>query len=174
MNISAVSYTHLDVYKRQILDTARLRYLMSEYLNISSSNIHAYIMGEHGDSSFVPWTHAYVGCKKLLAILDETHRDLNDLQNIYVQVQQAGYEIVNRKKSTYYGIGLSLNRLCQAILKDEHVILTIAAYQNDEYGQKGLYIGVPALIVSLIHICFTFHTVNTNNFQDIFNHRITI
>lgn len=129
-----------------LLDTARLRYMMSEYLGISSKNIHAYIMGEHGDSSFVPWTHAYVGCKKLLAILDETHRDLNDLQNIYVQVQQAGYEIVNRKKSTYYGIGLSLNRLCQAILKDEHVILTVAAYQNDEYGQKGLYIGVPALI----------------------------
>lgn len=129
-----------------ILDTARLRYLMSEYLNISSSNIHAYIMGEHGDSSFVPWTHAYVGAKSLLDLLDEKHKDLSDLHNIYTQVQQAAYEIIKRKRSTYYGIGLSLNRLVHAILDDENVILTVSAYQNGEYQQKGLYIGVPAMI----------------------------
>ena len=129
-----------------ILDTARLRYLMSEYLGISTSNIHAYIMGEHGDSSFVPWTHAYIGCKNLLEMLDENHRDLQDLNEIYHQVQQAAYEIINRKKSTYYGIGLSLNRLVRAILDDEHVILTVSCYQNQEYGQEDLYIGVPAII----------------------------
>lgn len=129
-----------------ILDTARLRYLMSEYLDVSSSNIHAYIMGEHGDSSFVPWTNAYVGCKNLLDILDEQGKDLSDLHEIYTQVQQAGYEIIKRKRSTYYGIGLSLNRLVHAILDDENVILTISAYQEGEYGQEGLYIGVPAII----------------------------
>lgn len=129
-----------------ILDTARLRYMMSEYLDVSSSNMHAYIMGEHGDSSFVPWTNAYVGCKNLLELLDEKGKDLSDLHDIYTQVQQAGYEIVKRKKSTYYGIGLSLNRLVHAILDDENVILTVAAYQNNEYGQEGLYIGVPAVI----------------------------
>ena len=129
-----------------LLDTARLRYLMSEYLNVSASNIHAYIMGEHGDSSFVPWTNAYVGCKNLLDILDEQGRDLADLHNIYSQVQQAGYEIIKRKRSTYYGIGLSLNRLVHAILDDENVILTVSAFQEGEYGQKGLYIGVPAII----------------------------
>ncbi len=129
-----------------ILDTARLRYLMSEYLGISTSNIHAYIMGEHGDSSFVPWTNAYVGCKNLLDLLDEKGRDLSDLHDIYTNVQQAGYEIVKRKRSTYYGIGLSLNRLVHAILDDENVILTVSAYQNNEYGQEGLYIGVPAVV----------------------------
>lgn len=129
-----------------ILDTARLRYMMSEYLNISSSNMHAYIMGEHGDSSFVPWTHAYVGSKSLLQLLDEKGKDLSDLHEIYTQVQQAAYEIIKRKRSTYYGIGLSLNRLVHAILDDENVILTISAYQNGEYGQEGLYIGVPAII----------------------------
>ncbi len=129
-----------------ILDTARLRYLMSEYLNVSPSNIHAYIMGEHGDSSFVPWIHAYVGCKNLLEILDEENRDLTDLLDIYKQVQQAAYEIINRKRATYYGIGLSLNRLVHAILDDENVILTVSAYQEGEYGQEGLYIGVPAII----------------------------
>lgn len=129
-----------------ILDTARLRYLMSEYLDVSPSNIHAYIMGEHGDSSFVPWIHAYVGCKNLLEILDEENRDLTDLLDIYKQVQQAAYEIINRKRATYYGIGLSLNRLVHAILDNENVILTVSAYQEGEYGQEGLYIGVPAII----------------------------
>ncbi|MEG0177138.1 L-lactate dehydrogenase [Anaerorhabdus sp.] len=129
-----------------ILDTARLRYLMSEYLSISTNNIHAYIMGEHGDSSFVPWTHAYVGSKCLLELLDEKGKDLNDLNDIYHQVQQAAYEIINRKKATFYGIGLALNRLVQAILNDEHTILTVSAYQDGEYGWNDMYIGVPAIV----------------------------
>ena len=120
--------------------------MMSEYLDVSSSNIHAYIMGEHGDSSFVPWTHAYVGSKSLLELLDEQGKPLSDLHDIYTNVQQAAYEIINRKKATFYGIGLSLNRLVHAILDDENVILTISAYQEGEYGQKGLYIGVPAVV----------------------------
>lgn len=131
-----------------LLDTARLRYMMSEYLNISSSNIHAYIMGEHGDTSFVPWEHAYVGSKKLLDVIKKRNLDIKDLDKIYTDVQQAGYEIVNRKKSTYYGIGLSLNRLVHAILHNEHVILTVSTYQNGEYGYTGIYNGVPALITN--------------------------
>ena len=129
-----------------ILDTARLRFLMSEYLKVSSSNIHAYIMGEHGDSSFVPWTNAYVGFKSLLEVMDEKGKDMDDLLDIYTQVQQAGYEIIKRKRSTYYGIGLSLNRLVRAILDDENVILTVSVFQEGQYGQEGLYIGVPAVV----------------------------
>ena len=129
-----------------ILDTARLRYLMSEYLHISANNVHAYMMGEHGDSSFVPWTSAYIGCKSLLDLLDEKHKDLADLHEIYEQVRNAAYEIIDKKKATYYGIGLALNRLVSAILEDENVILTVSALQQNEYGRKGLYIGVPAII----------------------------
>ena len=129
-----------------ILDTARLRYMMSEYLDVSSSNMHAYIMGEHGDYSFVPWTHAYVGSKSLLELLDEKGKPLSDLHDIYTNVQQAAYEIINRKKATFYGIGLSLNRLVHAVLDDENAILTVSAYQEGEYQQKGLYIGVPAVV----------------------------
>lgn len=131
-----------------LLDTARLRYLISEYLHVATSNIHAYILGEHGDSSFVPWTHTYVGCKPLLELLDEKHRDLSDLHDIYTQVQQAAYEIIDKKKATYYGIGLALNRLVQCILKDERAILTVSAHQSGEYKRTGLYIGVPAIISS--------------------------
>ena len=129
-----------------ILDTARLRTLMGEYLSVSPTNVHAYMMGEHGDSSFVPWTHAYVGCKNLLELLDEQHKGLDDLHEIYRQVQQAAYEIIEKKKATYYGIGLSLNRLVRAILDDENAILTVSAYQQNEYQESGLYIGVPAII----------------------------
>lgn len=129
-----------------ILDTARLRYLISDYLKISSNNIHAYMMGEHGDSSFVPWTHAYVGAKSLLELLDERHKSLSDLHEIYSQVQNAAYEIIEKKKATYYGIGLSLNRLVSAILNDEKAILTVSCYQENEYQRSGLYIGVPAII----------------------------
>lgn len=129
-----------------ILDTARLRYLMSEYLQVSTNNVHAYLMGEHGDSSFVPWTHAYIGSKNLLELLDEKGKDLQVLNDFYHQVQQAAYEIIERKKATYYGIGLALNRLVLAILNDEHIIMTVSTYMNGDYGWDDIYIGVPAKI----------------------------
>lgn len=129
-----------------MLDTARLRYMISKYLNVNSANVHAYIMGEHGDSSFVPWTSAYIGCKNLLELLDEQDRDLSDLLTIYEDVRDAAYQIIEKKKATYYGIGLSLNRLVHAILNNENAIITVSAYQNNEYGQNDLYIGVPAVV----------------------------
>ena len=129
-----------------ILDTARLRYLLSEYLNISSTNIHAYILGEHGDSSFVPWMNTYIGWKRMMEYILEMNIDMNEMHKIYKEVQQAAYEIIKRKNATYYGIGLSLNRLITAILSDENAVLTVSAYQQGEYKQEGLYIGVPAII----------------------------
>ena len=130
------------------LDTARLRYLVGEYLNVSNKNVHAYIMGEHGDSSFVPWEHAYVGCKKVSDILLDSHKDLSELDKIYVEVRDAAYEIINRKKATYYGIGLGLTKIVKTILNDTNEILTVSAYLNNHYGHKDIYIGVPAIINS--------------------------
>ncbi len=129
-----------------LLDTARLRYMVAKYLDVNSTNVHAYIMGEHGDSSFVPWMHAYIGCKSLLELLDEKGKDLSDLLQIYQDVRNAAYEIIEKKKATYYGIGLSLNRLVHAILNNENAIMTVSAYQNNEYGKQGLYIGVPSIV----------------------------
>ena len=85
-----------------VLDTARLRYLMSDYLKVSSKNIHAYIMGEHGDSSFVPWEHAYVGCKKIKDVMEDNNHPMKDLEKIHKDVINAAYEIINKKKATYY------------------------------------------------------------------------
>ena len=116
-----------------VLDTARLRYLVADYLQISSKNVHAYIMVEHGDSSFVPWEHAYVGCKKITDILADAGKELSDLDKIYVEVRDAAYEIINRKKATYYGIGLGLARIVKNIMNDTNEILTVSAYLNGEY-----------------------------------------
>ena len=129
-----------------VLDTSRLRYILGEYLAVSSKNVHAYIMGEHGDSSFVPWTHCYIGCKKIQEVLDDKHIDKSVLDDIYKDVQQAAYEIINRKKATYYGIGLALTKLVKAILNDENEILPISTKLEGEYNHSGLFIGVPAII----------------------------
>lgn len=130
-----------------VLDTARLRYLLADYLKVSSKNIHAYIMGEHGDSSFVPWDHSYVGCKRIKDIIKDGNYPIEDLERIHKEVVNAAYEIIEKKKATYYGIGMSLNRLVRAILDNENSILTVSTYLKDgEYGQDDIYIGVPAVI----------------------------
>ena len=132
-----------------VLDTARLRYLMADYLKISSKNIHAYIMGEHGDSSFVPWKHAYVGCKRIEDVMKDNHHPMEDLEKIHKGVVDAAYEIIEKKKATYYGIGMALNRLVKAVLNNENSILTVSTYLKDgQYGQDDIYIGVPAIINS--------------------------
>lgn len=130
------------------LDTARLRFLVGEYLNVSNKNVHAYIMGEHGDSSFVPWDHAYIGCKNIKDIMMDAKRDLADLDKIYVDVRDAAYEIIEKKKATYYGIGLGLSKIVKTILNDTNEILTVSAYLDGEYNHKDIYIGVPAIINS--------------------------
>lgn len=129
-----------------VLDTARLRYLMADYLKVSSKNVHAYIMGEHGDSSFVPWNHAYVGCKRVKDIMKDGQHPMEDLKKIHEGVVNAAYEIIEKKKATYYGIGMALNRLVRAILDDENSILTVSTYLKNQYGQDDIYIGVPAII----------------------------
>ena len=129
-----------------VLDTARLRQLIAEYLEVSSKNVHAYILGEHGDSSLVPWEHCYVGCKRIIDIMKDNNHPMEALKKIHDGVWQAAYEIIEKKKATYYGIGMALNRLIKAVLNDENSILTVSTYQNNEYGQEGIYIGVPAII----------------------------
>lgn len=130
-----------------VLDTARLRYMIADYMKVSSKNVHAYIMGEHGDSSFVPWEHCYIGCKKIIDIMKDAGKPVEDLKKIHEGVVNAAYEIIEKKKATYYGIGMSLNRLVRAILDDENSILTVSTYlENGAYGQNDVYIGVPAII----------------------------
>lgn len=130
-----------------VLDTARLRYILSDYLNVSSKNIHAYIMGEHGDSSFVPWNHAYVGCKKITEIIKNNSDDVCKLDEFHQNVVNAAYEIIEKKKATYYGIGMSLSKIVKSVLDNDNSILTVSTFlKNGKYGQDDVYIGVPAVI----------------------------
>ncbi len=132
-----------------VLDTARLRYIMSDYLKVSSKNIHAYIMGEHGDSSFVPWNHAYVGCKKMIDVMKDGNHPMEDLNKIHQNVVNAAYEIINKKKATYYGIGMALSKIVKSVLDNDNSILTVSTYLKDgQYGQDDIFIGVPAIINS--------------------------
>lgn len=131
-----------------VLDSARLRHALSERLDFASSNIHAYIMGEHGDSSFVPWIHTYIGTKHLLEYLDENNIELSELQDIYISVRDKAYKIIELKKATYYGIGLALKRIVSAILNNEKAILPVSSYQNGEYGREGYFIGTPTVVGS--------------------------
>ena len=132
-----------------VLDTARLRYIISEKLQVSSKNIHAYIMGEHGDSSFVPWEHAYVGCKKIKSVMKEKNYPIENLNKIHDEVVNAAYEIIEKKKATYYGIGMCLSKLVKSVLDNDNSIVTVSNYlSNGIYGQDDIYIGVPAVINS--------------------------
>lgn len=130
-----------------VLDSARLRFILSDYLEISSKNIHAYIMGEHGDSSFVPWNHAYVGCKRITDVMKDSNRPIEKLDEIHKEVVNAAYEIIEKKKATYYGIGMCLSKIVKSILDNDNSILTVSTYLKDgEYGQDDVYIGVPAVV----------------------------
>ena len=130
-----------------VLDSARLRFILSDYFKISSKNVHAYIMGEHGDSSFVPWNHAYIGCKKITDIVKETNTPIEKLEEIHQEVVNAAYEIIEKKRATYYGIGIALSKIVRSVLDNDSTILTVSTYLKDgEYGQDDIYIGVPAVI----------------------------
>lgn len=130
------------------LDTARLRYLLGSYFDVDPRNIHAYVMGEHGDSEFVPWSQAFVATKSVLSICDSSRegRTREGLDDIAAQVKGAAYKIIEAKRATYYGIGMALLRVARAILSNEGSVLTVSAYLQGEYDQRGVYAGVPCVI----------------------------
>jgi L-lactate dehydrogenase len=132
------------------LDTARLRFEIAQKINISVKNIHAYIMGEHGDTEFVCWSNAYIGAKPFSDVIETfDHVDFRDLEEIHSKVKNAAYEIIKRKHSTYYGIGMTLVSLTNAIMNDENRILPISVYNGGVYNtESDLYIGLPAVLNS--------------------------
>jgi L-lactate dehydrogenase len=130
-----------------ILDTARLRYLVGEHFDIDTRNIHAYIMGEHGDTEFPVWSHTTVGASHLSELIDLHQDDVQkQLDDIFVNVRDAAYHIIERKGATYYGIAMGLARITKAIFNNENSILTVSALLEGEYDQEDIYIGVPAII----------------------------
>ena len=111
------------------LDTARLRYEISDIVKIDPRNIHAYILGEHGDSEFVSWSNSHIGAKPLKDVIEDVYElNFSDLDKIYVKVRDAAQEIIKRKKATYYGVGMALVRITAAIFNNENRIMPISNY----------------------------------------------
>ena len=129
-------------YKRVIgtgtsLDTARLRYLVGEKVSVNPKNVHAYVIGEHGDSEFVPWNNANVGLQNIKNFLNK-----NELDDICEEVRNAAYKIIERKGNTCYGIGICLVKITNAILNDENSVITVSSYDED----NDIFIGLPSIL----------------------------
>ena len=132
------------------LDTARLRYLLGEYFSVDPRNIHAYVMGEHGDSEFVPWSQAMLATKPILSICEESGGRFcaEDMEKITEEVRGAAQKIITAKKATYYGIGMALVRITRAIFGNESSVLTVSAMLRGEYGQSDVFVGAPCIVGS--------------------------
>ena len=133
------------------LDTARLRYLLGEYFEIDPRHMHAYVIGEHGDSEFVPWSQAIMAVKPVDDMLEKyTDRyKREDLDRIANEVRTAAYEIIKAKGSTYYGIGMAICRIVRAIFHNENSVFTTSVRLRGEYGlRKEVFIGNPCIINS--------------------------
>ncbi len=131
------------------LDTARLRYLLGELLLVDPRNVHAYVIGEHGDSEFVPWSRATVATRPISDICSEPPRgygNWEDLHRIETEVRDAAQKIIRAKRATYYGIGMSLARITKAVLGDENSVITVSAKLLGEYGEHDVFAGVPCVI----------------------------
>ena len=129
------------------LDTARLRYLLGEKFMIDPRNMHAYVMGEHGDSEFVPWSLAMMATKPIFDLCGETKGcHFQELLELEEEVRMAAYKIIEAKKATYYGIGMAMARITKAIFGNEYSVLTVSAYLQGEYGESGIYIGIPCVV----------------------------
>ena len=129
------------------LDTARLRYLLGEKFMIDPRNMHAYVMGEHGDSEFVPWSQAMMTTKPIFDLCGETEGcHFQELLELEEEVRMAAYKIIEAKKATYYGIGMAKARITKAIFGNEYSVLTVSAHLQGEYGENGIYIGIPCVV----------------------------
>lgn len=129
------------------LDTARLRYLLGEKFMIDPRNMHAYVMGEHGDSEFVPWSQAMMTTKPIFDLCGETEGcHFQELLELEEEIRMAAYKIIEAKKATYYGIGMAMARITKAIFGNEYSVLTVSAHLQGEYGENGIYIGIPCVV----------------------------
>ena len=130
-----------------VLDTSRLRYLLSKKLEVDSKNIHAFIIGEHGDSELAVWSNADIAgihieeyCKN---IFDSCNINLEEILN---EVRNSAYQIIEKKGSTFYGVAMAVKRIAQAIIRDEYSILPVSHFLNGEYGINDVCLGIPAVI----------------------------
>lgn len=121
------------------LDTARLQNIIGKKICINPKNIQAYVIGEHGDSEFIPWSNANISLQSIYSFFKK-----DELEEIETEVRNAAYEIINRKGATYYGIGMAMVRITNAILGNENLIMPLSIYDKE----NDVYVGLPAILNS--------------------------
>lgn len=131
-----------------VLDTARFRYLLAQNLHLDPRSIHAYIIGEHGDSEVAVWSRVNVAGMPLQALNPDvgTATDPEQWDRIFTQVKTAAYEVIQRKGATSYAIGLGVTQIVQAILRDQHRVLTVSCLTHGLYGIEEMYLSLPAVV----------------------------
>lgn len=130
-----------------VLDTARFRYLIGEHVGVDTRNIHGYILGEHGDTELPAWSLTTIAgmpmeeyCNTCKSCGGE-NRD-----EIFRKVKNAAYDIIRAKGATYYAVALAVRRIVEAIMRDEHSILTVSSLLTGQYGISDVCISVPAVV----------------------------
>ena len=131
-----------------VLDTARLKYLLGEHLQVDSRAVHAFILGEHGDSEIVAWSSANVSGLPLHNFCEMRGYFDHDaaMEALAAGVKNSAYEIIEKKSATYYGIAMSVRRVCEAIVRDEKSILPVSSVQHGSYGIDGVALSLPAVV----------------------------
>lgn len=129
-----------------VLDTARFRYMLGEYFDVSPMSVHAYIVGEHGDSELPVLSSANIAGVGLRSKLEKNPELHDELEEIFIRTRDAAYEIIDAKGSTSYGIGMGLARITRAIFQNQEVALPVSALLRGEYGHEDMYIGTPAIV----------------------------
>ncbi|MBR1907729.1 L-lactate dehydrogenase [bacterium] len=131
-----------------VLDTARLKYELGNHLNVDSRSIHAFIIGEHGDSEIAAWSSANVSGIPLHKFCEMRGHFNHDeaTQRIGEEVKNSAYTIIEKKKSTYYGIAMSVKRICEAIVRNEKSILPVSSMMHGEYGISGISLSMPVIV----------------------------
>ena len=131
-----------------VLDTARLKYLLGEHLQVDSRAVHAFILGEHGDSEIVAWSSANVSGLPLHNFCEMRGYFDHDaaMETLAAGVKNSAYEIIEKKGATYYGIAMSVRRVCEAIVRDEKSILPVSSVQYGSYGIDGVALSLPAVV----------------------------
>ena len=131
-----------------VLDTGRFRYELGEHLGVDSRSIHAFIIGEHGDSELAAWSEARVGGMPINDFCElRGHYDHEaSMEKIFNSVKNSAYEIIAKKNATYYGIAMSVKRICEAIVRDEKSILPVSGMIHGMYGVEDVVLSMPAIV----------------------------
>ncbi len=131
-----------------VLDTARLKYALGEHLGVDSRSVHSFIIGEHGDSEIAAWSSTNVSGIPLNDFCEMRGHFNHDaaMDEIAEKVKNSAYEIISKKQATYYGIAMSVKRICECIVRNERSILPVSAMMHGEYGIEDITLSMPSIV----------------------------